>query len=1042
MNLNPAQAAAAHDVTHHVLVAAGAGTGKTQCVVGRLLYALGEDVAGRRLAEPDRLGLGDVAAITFTNVAAADLQRKLRAALRAAGRREDAERVDTARIGTIHAFCGQILREVALQLDRSPGLYALQEAESLTLAAESAREVLLGAVEGSDVPGLGALLEAYEVEKVLGWAARLAGDTDRLTVLEGDGAADQRERAILALARRSLALMRQRLHQRSALDFDSMIGLVRDLLRDRPDVRRVLQRRIRLLIIDEFQDVDPAQQEIAWLLGEPDAANARATRLMLVGDPKQSIFRFRRADVTVWTRVQRAFEAGAGAVHALTENFRSRRPILGLVDAVLGPELDAPVDLAAGRAEYEVPAQPLVATAANDVADPCVELLALPPADNGKMRSGDAARAVEIPAVARRARELVDGGTPAGDIAILLPAWGAVAEYGRALRDVGVASWTLRNEGYWERREVLDCVVALHAVLDPLDDLALVGVLRGPMVGVKDETLLELARSGHTPYWPRLEQVECDERELLAFGAGLVRRYATLRDRLPHDELLQELLDECGYVAYLRLLGDDGRQAEANVRKLIRILRGWRELPLADVLRTIAEVREREEGTREGDAPLESRADSVTITSIHSAKGLEWPVVIWADLTRGSANLDWHFVAGRTAARLRSPDVEKWSDDARFKALRDAEELEQRAERKRLWYVAATRAKERLIVAGVPQGEPTARHVGTAAAALRRLGDLAGPNVTYRDYSGMRFEAEVRVAAAEPPRGSAAEPLPVLPADTLWLPPEPVRVAAGRARHSASELLTFSRCRRKHWFTYQAGLREPPVDRASAEFLDAVTRGQIVHDVLEHLREQDELDRLLEDAIGRWDPDGPPPEGAEGARYRSHLREEIGLMADHPAWRALAEAPGARRELGFVRFLGEGRWLQGRIDLIAPRDDGGLAMLDVKTSRALSPEAARKRAEGYAPQRDVYVGAVEGVSGREVAEFGFLFSRAGAYVSEELTHEVRVAGVRGVDEMVAGIEAGERGLTASPVECRFCGYRRAGWCEGVRAARSTIGTYG
>src|SRR5690606_23411793 len=106
-------------------------------------------------------------------------------------------------------------------------------------------------------------------------------------------------------------------------------------------------------------------------------------------------------------------------------------------------------------------------------------------------------------------------------------------QYAESLRQVGIASWTLRNEGYWERREVLDCVVALQAALDPRDDLALLGFLRGPMVGVKDETLLALVRQSKPPYWSSLEWVECDERELLAFGAGLIRRCAELRDRVP-----------------------------------------------------------------------------------------------------------------------------------------------------------------------------------------------------------------------------------------------------------------------------------------------------------------------------------------------------------------------------------------------------------------------------------------------------------------------------------------------------------------------------
>jgi ATP-dependent helicase/nuclease subunit A len=1033
VKLNTFQAAAAHDFERHVLVAAGAGTGKTQCVVGRLLYALGEEVVGRRLPETARLALRDVAAITFTNVAAADLQRKLREALRAAGRGADAERVDTARIGTIHSFCGQILREFALQLDRSPGLLALDEAEAVALGADSAREVLLDAVERGESAGLNELLGAYEVEKVERWVARLAADGDRLAMLERDAEADSRERAILELARRAHELVRQRLHERSAFDFDAMIGLTRDLLRDRPDVRRVLQRRIRLLIVDEFQDVDPAQQEIAWLLGEPGQAGSNATRLMLVGDPKQSIFRFRRADVTVWNRVQRDFEAGAGAVHVLSENFRSRRAILGFVDAVLGPELDAPVDPAAGRAEYEVPAQALLATAANDLPDPAVELLVLPPDSHGKSRTGTSARSLEIPAVAARVRELVSAGTAPGDIALLVAAWGAVGEYREALRREGVASWTLRNEGYWERREVLDCVVALQCLRDPHDDLALMGVLRSPLVGVRDETLLEMARQGRTPYWPRLEQVECTERELVAFGAGLIRRLARLRDRMPHDELLQELLDSSGYLAHLRLLGEDGRQAMANVRKLLRLLRGWRELPLSDVLRVIAEFREREEGTREGDAPLASREDAVTITSIHSSKGLEWPVVIWADATRGAPELDWFFVPGRTAVRLRSPDVDDWKDDPRFVAARRAEEREERAQRKRLWYVAATRARERLIVAGVPLGEPK-KLGGTVAECMGRLGVLSQPQVEYRDHQGMSFTAAVRVAPEVVPLPEVVEPLPVLGAEVLGAMPAPVVVAAGRRRHSASELLTLSRCARKHWFAYTAGLREPEVDRGSAEFLDAVTRGQIVHDVLERLKELDELDRLLEDAIGRWDPDAPPPEAVTGGRYRAKLREEVERVAKHADYRAVADLPGARRELGFVHLEGEGREFQGKLDLAAVRSDG-VVLVDVKTSQGLTEDAARLRAASYQPQRNVYVRAVEAVGGRDVAEFGFHFSGAGLHIAEPVTAAVRAEAGAAVSRALDVIEAGERGMTASPQECRFCGYRKAGWCEGVRFAR-------
>lgn len=1046
MNLNPAQARAAHDVERHVLVEAGAGTGKTHCVVGRLLYVLGEEVVGRRIEESARLDLRDLAAITFTNVAAADLQRKLRDALRAAGRRPEVHRVDTARIGTIHSFCAGVLREFALELPRAPALEALDEAEAAASGADAATEALLAAVERRDLPGLEGLLAERRVDEIEGWVARLAGDADRLAHLSLDPGPSEHERVILELGRRALALVRHRLEQRAAIDFDAMIGLTRDLLRDRPDVCRVLQSRIRLLVIDEFQDVDPTQQEIAWLLGEPASGRRDTTRLMLVGDPKQSIFRFRRADVGVWTRVRRQFEAGAGGLHRLTENYRSLRPILGFVDAVLGPELDQPVDPQQGQADYEVPFQPLVPTAGNDTAASCVEVLALPPAQNGKARFGEAAREIEAPAVAARIAELVADGTPPGDVAILLSAWAPVGRYRAALAERGIASWTLRNEGYWERREVLDCVVALHVLLDPLDDLALFGFLRSPMVGVRDETLLALARAARPPYWHRLRSLwgpgdlpvdaGGHEPHLLAFGAGMIGRLGELRDRIPHDELLEALLDETGYLAHLRLLGDDGRQPEANVRKLLRKLRGWRHLTLREVLDDIAGLRERDQGTHEGDAPLSARDDAVTITSIHGAKGLEWPVVVWADLARGPSSPDWNFVIGRDAIRLRSADAERPDDDPRFVALRQAEALEGRAERKRLWYVAATRARERLIVAGVPLGQAGARLAGTAAECVRRLVTLDVTGVRYRDHQGAEFQALVRMAALPEATQATAAPLPVLPVTVLARPRERLRVPAGRTRHSASELLTFSRCARKHWFAYVAGVREPPVDRTRAEFVDAVTRGQIVHDVLEHLREMDEIDGLLEDAIGRWDPDAPPPEAVEGGRYRELLRQEIESVAGHPAYRAVADLPGARRELGFVHLLGEGRELVGRIDLAAPREDG-VVLLDVKTSGAASPGAARRRAEAYAPQRSAYVSAIEAVGGRPVVAFGFQFSRAGVQVAEVVTPELRARAAAQLGATLEAIEAGEWGLTASRTECWFCGYRRAGWCEGVRGATRT-----
>lgn len=1040
MNLNARQWEAVRSVDRHVLVSAGAGTGKTRTVVGRVLYLLGGEVEGKRLPEPARLTLNDVAAITYTEAAAADLKRKLREALREAGRRDLAAAVDTSRIGTVHAFCLGVLREFALRMDRSPGARVLDEAEGAALVAEAAKDTLLEALEAGDLEGLNELLAERSVGDVEAWAATLAQDADRLAHVSA-GHLGPGERTLVALAQRVLGAVRQRLDDLGALDFDAMITLTRDLLRDNAPVRRALQRRVRCLVVDEFQDVDPVQKEIAYLLGEPAAAQPDATRLMLVGDPKQSVFRFRRADVTVWRSVEREFqrwrEEGRALVVTLEENYRSAQPILGLVEATVGAVLDAPLGGAA-LAEFEVPYERIIATKEKRTTAPCVELIAVPPDEAGKPRRVDEARRLEAPAVARRARELVDAGAQPGDIAILLTTWGAMETYREALRAVGLETYALRSEGFHERREVVDLLLALEAVNDPNDDRALLGFLRSPFVGLKDETLLAIARSGHSPYWRRLHEAVVGEQELLEWGRALLERHVRLRDRVPADELLARLLEESGYVAHLRLLGEGKRRAEANVRKFLRLLRRFRATTVGEAVRAIRAQRASEE-TREGDAPLLGGArNAITVTSVHSAKGLEWPVVFWCDLVRPGGREAADLIIGRNLMALKPLDKE---DPARaaYDAAKDAEKEELAAEHRRVWYVAATRARDRLILSGIALGGKK-RDAAPAAPgqAFHQLLDVETQaptgRLTYADRDGVAYEGTIHVTGAAAVRagGGPAEPQAVVDAESLPRPFVPVAATAGRRRHSATELLAFARCPRRHWFRYVAGLPEPDVERGGSGFISAVKRGLIVHDVLERLREEAELDRLLEEAIGRWDREAPPPEGGAGVEDRRHLREEVALVANHPQYREIADLPTARRELAFTHLLPGGSFTQGAMDLAAQRLDG-LVLVDVKTSQ-MDAAAARKRAADYAPQRDVYVAAGEAISGLPVAEFALQFSRAGTQVAETLTPEKRAAIESELRDAVRAIESGEKPLTRHPWECRYCGYRLAQWCPGVERA--------
>ncbi len=748
----------------------------------------------------------------------------------------------------------------------------------------------------------------------------------------------------------------------------------------------------------------------------------------------------------MWREVESEFDdLDNAAVLPLPENFRSKAPIIDFVDATIGRLLDTPLE-GDEHALYEVPFEPLeVGDEAKQLEGPPVELVLIPTKPEGKDYTVDDIRAIEAEAVARRALELHEEGVKWGHMAVLLTGWSAAHVYQDALERIGAATYIIRMEGFYDRQEIADLVVALGAVHQPLDDRALFGYLRGPFVALKDESLLGIAMSlDHTPYWRSLEHGEGldlladDERQRAERGLALLGHAIAIRDRVPVDRLLQELLDETGYTAHLALMGDEKSQAIANVRKLVRIARSMRRSGVGEFLRVVEEARSR--GERIGDAPLHGEKDDVvTISTIHSAKGLEWPVVFWCDTVRQLGGHTSDPLRGRDRIVLKDPAVKNAKDQGeRWRELKQAIDREEEAEDRRLWYVAMTRAKERLIVSGLPVGQRAKPKLNTTAGqlwtVLPEFEVEYGTSFLYAGPDGREHEGVVRIAdpglvqvggeETGPPEPGPVRDLATLPA----LEPCIAVVAAGR-RHSATEMLTFVRCQRRHWLKYVRGLREPPVEHESDEFISAIARGQIVHDVLERMQEEDELDSLLEDAIGRWDEEAPPSESTEGVRYRTHLRAEVESVATHPEYRAIAGLPSARRELGFLHIADAEHFYQGKIDLAAVEDDG-YVLLDVKTSQG-DAKASERKAVQYTPQRDVYVASAERISGRDVGRFAFQFSRAGVQVSEVITGDVREQIADSLTRRLEAMGSDEPPLTEHPWECRWCGYKKVGWCEGV-----------
>lgn len=981
--------------TGNVLVDAGAGSGKTTTVVQLLLHALGvpvrtadEVLAG---ASPPLL-LDQLAAITFTNAAAADLKRKLRGALHDAGASELATDVDAARLGTIHSFCGDLLRSYALRAQLPPGQHVLTDAEAAALGAEVARDVVHAALERAARPELLDLLTGRKLADVIDWVAKAASDQDRLERWRGGSEHGLRahERALLELAAEAVEERRSRLVAIGALDFDRMIVGARDLLRN-TEVRHAVQRRLRLLVIDEFQDVDPAQQEIAMLLAGLAHDDPMPTRLVLVGDPKQSIYRFRRADVTLWGRTAARFEAGAGTLLPLHDNFRSKAAILGFVDHSIGQLLDRPLEADGTRRTYEVDYSPLTPLAEHREGDEAVELYVLPPDERGKPLTANPVREREAPAIAARLRELAAEGHRWADMAILVQSWSAADGLQQALQDAGIPSYVPRGEGFWESREVLDVLLALRAIRDPLDDTAVMGLLKSPFGGVRDETLLALARArvggslGDAAAKLAADRTAApDEALRLGRVSALLSRYAALRDRLPAAELLDRLLAESGYLASLAL-SDDGAQAIANLRKLRRMLEAARDRSLGEFLREVREARAREDEVA-AERLYGERGDVVTITTVHSAKGLEWDIVVLADLAGQLQEPTAAFIAGRETIAIRADadDEDDKAKDAWHEDAKRRESSEGTAERLRTWYVGMTRAKRRLLLFTLPFGEvkrPT-------SAAQHLLGVLTGLSANapyaYRSRGGVHFHALVRLADAEAP---IAAPV-TSAAPSLPLPPQAIAAAAGSSRLSATQLMTHDRdpaaWRRLYLDRVPMQGAAPSERDSTRELQRAIVTGQIVHQVLERLLDDDvDVEVLLEEAIGAWDDDASAPTSAAGSALRVMLRARVAAVAESPAWRDVARIAGARRELAFTRVRPDGTAIVGALDLAA-LEGTQARIVDVKVSRHAPTELAAR----YAVQAAVYEDAVRSIAGATDATFTLVSASTGAAVTVVPTADV------------------------------------------------------
>lgn len=495
-----------------------------------------------------------------------------------------------------------------------------------------------------------------------------------------------------------------------ALDFTDLQNLAVRLLAH-PAVQKRQAARLRFLMVDEFQDTNPVQKKLldALTAGNDDL------RLFVVGDAKQSIYRFRGADLEVFLQTQDQVRQSGGEHLSLAHNFRTQSPIISFVNrlfARLMPEQE-------NGPRYATQYEPMVPTRDASHPQPMVELLHLQPledAASGKLR--------EAKTIAARIQQLVENEEliPSGDgtlrrvqyrdITLLFSAMTHVSVYEHALQAAGIPYYIIGSRHFFRRQEVIDLALLLQAVVEGRDIIPLIGALRSPLFGVSDEAFFHLGKKGllladwtRTTNW---EQIAPDDQTKLLRAQSFLHQWRREKTYKSAGDLLTAILEQTGYEQTL-LLTFGGTQKAGNVRKLLDLTydqpaERQAVLPFLDYLRRMIE-----ESIDEEDAQVESdNADVVKIMTVHKSKGLEFPVVILPDAARQfntSGDGKFHYDPDIGLAVLFTEN-EPWNDFGFTPALKELDKQKAKEEERRKLYVAMTRARDYLLLAAT-RDEPS-----------------------------------------------------------------------------------------------------------------------------------------------------------------------------------------------------------------------------------------------------------------------------------------------------------------------------------------------
>lgn len=818
----------------------------------------------------------------------------------------------------------------------------------------------------------------------------------------------------------------------NALDFADLQIKARDLLRDQPDIRSVLQKRYDYFMVDEFQDTNLLQLEVVdYLVGEGHTRG----RLFVVGDAKQSIYRFRGAQVEVVRKLEDKLAKRNGLVLPLVENYRCHPGVIDTINQV------ADSIFASDSLTY----QPLIAGRPDD-ATPISRVHLI-------MAEAESDRRAEAEKLADHLYNLVNVESPLvgaedrkrpicyGDMAILFRAMTHAEEYTSALERRGIPFIQGSGSGYYGLQEVQDQLNLVRLVQNSRDAISLLALLRSPYVGFSDADLYWMAKERNdlleTFYLCEDPPIGCDD-----YVWSRVKRFRKFLQTMQYNrsvitvsEIIRTALKELGYQQVIMAFPGAERKL-ANLDKLLHKADAFAALAgrysIGQFLEYIGNLVAYQ--TKEPEANLEGEgSDAVRILTIHSSKGLEFPLVVLVDLERKLSHPERSSILYHPEYGLafKIPDgAGGYVDPPLRDEIKERNAVEEKAELKRLLYVAMTRAKDYLVLSGIGDDMGEESSIPTWAGWLRSVLPKEATNGEESAMGGHPIRL-IRTPFTQPIQQAEflEQPLIGEPAEreiAAGLEPEIVEAAlpremtTKRRRIAVTSLMTYLECPRQYYLLYKLGL-EVESKREGEGNPEGALIGRIVHGLCAL---EDPKPAWVEERINR---------GILGIPLERRERAEAAIRR---LWSAYTRSYYPKlsgqvySEFPFALALGVHHRLHGIIDRMIDTDRGVL-ITDFKTNRISESDDLDRLAEHYRPQLMTYALAVHSIF-KQIPQIELYFLDA----EKVLTFKIDETSIlRWKDQISSAADALFEGRDAGDFlpahECGKCPQRK--WCPDHKA---------